>query len=152
MGISINLLFERLRFCNDLYLFKEDWAIETNAFVDIFKYNSFSGNDWGISEKLFPEKLIPMTLSEKFGALVNVLFEQSANSFPLKFLHVQTLLNGHFSLNLPLMHKTIRIGIQMQHIVFISVKLYKDICYSFTFGLGKGVKKTEYSKQKMTFW
>ena len=144
-------MFERLRFCNDLYLFKEDWAIETNAFVDIFKYNSFSGNDWGISEKLFPEKLIPITLSEKFGALVNVLFEQSANSFSLKFLHVQTLLNGHFSLNLPLMHKTIRIGIQMQHIAFMSVKLYKDICYSFTFVYGKGVKKRSTQNRKWLF-
>ena len=85
IGISNKLLLDRLRFCNDLYLFKEDWAIETNAFVDISKYNNFSGNDWGISEKLFPEKLIPMTSLEKVGALDKFLFEQSAYSFPLKF-------------------------------------------------------------------
>ena len=73
-------------------------------------------------ENLFFPKLIPMMSSEKVGALDKNLSEQSAKSFPSNFLHLHTLLSGHFSLRPPKMHDNNKIRFIMQYLTSMTVK------------------------------
>ena len=79
-----------------MYLLNEELFKETNSFLDISKCRRLVGRFCGMVENLFFAKLIPMTSSEKVGALDKDLSEQSAKSFPSNFQHVHTLLSGHF--------------------------------------------------------